>query len=253
LFKAIRISILVVVFLFVAIGTRLSSARATDWKQPLWVAVYPINGDGSETTANYINRLSDSNFDDIESFLAKQIRHYRDIDFDPVEIYLAPVIEEIPPEPPAQGNVLEIAFWSLGLRFWSWRTDTFDTGNPEIRIYMVYHDPVYVPQPRHSLGLKEGRIGVVYGFADPRLASRNNVVIAHEMLHTLGATDKYLSVDNYPQFPYGFAEPARQPRFPQRFAEIMAGRIPLSPTEARMPASLKSVVVGDTTAAEISW
>lgn len=238
---------------FVAIGTYLGSARATDWQQPLWVAIYPINGDGSDKVDAYIASLDDSVFEDIESFLTEQIRPYRDIDFEPAEIYLAPSIDEIPPAPPMASNIIQIGLWSLKLRYWSWRTDTFTLGNPEIRIYMVYHDPATHPKLRHSLGLKEGRIGVVHGYADRQLASRNNVVVAHEMLHTLGATDKYDAHDNYPAYPQGFAEPAKQPRFPQRFAEIMAGRIPISASSAEMPASLKSVLVGEITAAEIRW
>jgi len=56
-----------------------------------------------------------------------------------------------------------------------------------------------------------------------------------------------------PLYPQGFAEPQRQPRYPQRFAEIMAGRRPLSPAEFDMPDSLREVVVGALTAAEIRW
>ena len=49
----------------------------------------------------------------------------------------------------------------------------------------------------------------------------NNVVIAHELLHTFGATDKYDPADNMPRHPDGFAEPDARPLFPQRLAEII--------------------------------
>jgi hypothetical protein len=71
-------------------------------------------------------------------------------------------------------------------------------------------------------------------------------------MHTLGATDKY-AANNMPDYPAGYAEPYREPLFPQTAAEIMGGRIPLSPTRARMPESLDEVVVGVQTAAEIHW
>ena len=52
-------------------------------------------------------------------------------------------------------------------------------------------------------------------------------------------------------FPDGFAEPDRQPRFPQRYAEIMGGRIALSDDEAMIPTSLRYVIIGEQTAREI--
>jgi len=67
----------------------------------------------------------------------------------------------------------------------------------------------------------------------------------------LGASDKYDIGTGMPAFPLGFAEPERKPRFPQRQAEIMGGRIPLSENSARTPNSLKSVIIGATTAQEI--
>ena len=44
-----------------------------------------------------------------------------------------------------------------------------------------------------------------------------------------------------------------EPRYPQEFAEIMGGRIPLSPTQAEMPRSLLETMVGERTAREIGW
>jgi len=85
------------------------------------------------------------------------------------------------------------------------------------------------------------------------MAPQNNVVIAHELLHTLGATDKYDPGSNQPRFPDGYAEPGRQPRLPQEYAEIMAGRTPLSATQSVTPDGLEHARVGPATAAEIRW
>jgi hypothetical protein len=41
--------------------------------------------------------------------------------------------------------------------------------------------------------------------------------------------------------------------YPQSFAELMGGRIPLSSTEAQTPESLRQVIVGAKTASEIGW
>lgn len=85
------------------------------------------------------------------------------------------------------------------------------------------------------------------------MAKQNNVVIAHEFLHTLGATDKYDPATNQPLFPDGYANPTLDPLLPQQFAEIMAGRTPLSRNEAETPASLDDAVIGTKTAQEINW
>ena len=82
---------------------------------------------------------------------------------------------------------------------------------------------------------------------------KNNVVITHEFLHTLGATDKYELANNQPIFPEGYAEPDQVPLLPQRFAEIMAGRTPVSATEAEIPPGLNSAVIDEKTAREINW
>jgi hypothetical protein len=85
------------------------------------------------------------------------------------------------------------------------------------------------------------------------MAGENNIVIAHELMHTLGATDKYDLGTGAPIYPAGFAEPDREPRYPQQSAEIMAGRRALSPTDFEMPSGLRDVVVGVATAGEIRW
>jgi hypothetical protein len=85
------------------------------------------------------------------------------------------------------------------------------------------------------------------------MAKQNNVVITHEFLHTLGATDHYDLATNLPLYPDGYADPDLKPLLPQRFAEIMAGRTPKSQTEAVIPESLDSVVIGSKTAMEINW
>ena len=90
-------------------------------------------------------------------------------------------------------------------------------------------------------------------WAQRAMAGSNSIVIAHELLHTLGATDKYDLASGAPLFPIGFAEPDRNPRYPQEKAEIMAGRRPVSEQDAQMPATLRAVVVGPATAAEIRW
>ena len=120
-------------------------------------------------------------------------------------------------------------------------------------MYVKYYDPAENRRLGHSLGLKKGMVGVVNAFAASKYTGSNNVVIAHELLHTVGASDKYDPASNQPVYPAGFAEPERKPLYPQRKAELMAGRIPITQNKALTPKSLRSVVIGEATAVEILW
>jgi hypothetical protein len=122
-----------------------------------------------------------------------------------------------------------------------------------IRMFVLYHDPAVKEPVPHSLGLQKGLVGVVHAYADAQMAGQNNIVIAHETLHTVGATDKYDLETGAPIYPAGYAEPDAEPRFPQRYAEIMAGQRALSEREREMPAELSDVAVGLATAGEIGW
>ena len=93
--------------------------------------------------------------------------------------------------------------------------------------------------------------GIVNGYTGRGYNGTNNVIIAHELLHTLGASDKYAPETGLPVAPDGIAEPERSPLYPQRYAEIMGGRIPRSEREADIPGNLALARIGTLTAREI--
>ncbi|MEO1897775.1 MAG: hypothetical protein ABGX36_08190 [Cycloclasticus sp.] len=103
----------------------------------------------------------------------------------------------------------------------------------------------------HSLGLQKGLIGVVNAYAAEGYRATNNIVIAHELMHTVGASDKYDLSTGQPIYPYGFAKPDNH--YEQTKAEIMAGRVPLNERESVMPKSLRYSIIGNKTAREIAW
>ncbi len=251
LFRTFRIAILLVILVFTGFGTWLGQYQSTNWNDTLWVNVYPINGDGYETTQTYIESLSDETFADVEQFMSDEALRFGIEIEQPMEVGVQAPVESTPPEPPYGGNVVQIALWSLSLRLWAWRHS--DGPPADIKVYVVYYDPEEVRSVAHSLGIERGRIGVVHAFAEKRMDSNNSFVVMHEILHTLGATDKYDPDNNYPVFPEGFAEPELTPTFPQHWTEIMGGRRPVTRRRAEMPDSLEESVVGDTTAAEIRW
>lgn len=251
--KALRVGVLLFVLLVVAQSAWIARTRTTEWKEPLRVVVYPINGDGSAAADAYMQGLRRDMFEPIAAYLRLQAREYKLPLRDPVEIYLAPRVESIPPAPPRQAGAPEVVLWSLQLRFWAWRHDSYAGPKAHVRMFVQYFAPADNRRLAHSVGLQKGLLGVVNAFASERMEGSNSVVIAHELLHTFGATDKYDPATNLPRFPDGYADPRADPLLPQSMAEIMAGRIPLSPTRAETPADLEQTTIGAATAREINW
>lgn len=253
MFKAVRISILLFILLFVALSTFLTQARSTDWNNSLWIKVYPINADGSTAAKQYIQGLKTSDFEGIETFLARETERYSVHLRRPVRIELGSEIDEQPPELDGQPTALSVMLWSLKMRWWaSSVTDDQDRIDPDVRIFVRYHRPDLAVVLENSVGLQKGMVGIVNGYASRRYRGTNNVIIAHEFLHTLGATDKYSPSDGQPIGPDGLGEPNRKPLFPQRYAEIMGGRIAIAEDDSVIPRSLKYAVIGTLTASEIN-
>lgn len=254
MWKRIRVVILLFILALVAANTWLTQWRTTDWDRTLWVGIYPISGDGSQRSANYIKGLTAETFAPVARYLAQEAARYKIAQKNPVEIKLAAEINAKPPEPPENRNIVTVGLWSLQLRWWAWKHQRLPNGaNPDIQIFVLYHDPDQHDRLRHSLGLQKGLIGVVNAFATRSQAGSNNVIITHELLHTVGASDKYDPATNMPIYPQGYAEPDANPRHPQRYAEIMGGRIPVNEQSAEIPAALKYTQVGLLTAQEIGW
>jgi hypothetical protein len=252
--KRLRIAVLLLVLATVAWQTWIDRTTTTDWHAPLWIGIFPINGDGSAAAARYIAQLTPDTFTSLETFFAREARRY-DVAVDPpvhVQTY-APVA----PRPPALARgagPIGAAWWSLEMRWYTWRhTRSLPGPPPQVRVFALFHDPTSTPAVPHSLGLQKGLVGVVYAFASSDMRGENAIVIAHEVMHTLGATDKYDLETLEPSYPDGYGDPLREPRLPQRTAEIMAGRRPIAPGKAEMPESLDDVVVGEATAREIGW
>ena len=110
----------------------------------------------------------------------------------PVEMYLAPQIYRTAAASAlrrqrAAGDALEPADALLGLG--AMRSSTAPSRMCACSSSITI--PACATQLAHSLGLQKGLIGVVNAFASSSQAAENNVVIAHELLHTVGATDKY--------------------------------------------------------------
>lgn len=251
--RPIRIAVLLFILFLVAANAWLVKLRATDWDRPLWVVLYPINGDGSVQTREYLAGLNRDIFTPIEQFMKREAAYHGLALPEPFRIEVAPEVQELPPRPPVSRTMLRMVWWSLSMRYWAWQKDNYAGPAADLKMFVVFWDPAAHPLVEDSFGLDKGLVGVMNGFATRRMASRNNVVIAHELLHLLGATDKYDYQTLRPFYPTGFAEPELRPLYPQPQAEIMAGRIPVSATRLVMPANLHATIIGPETAREINW
>lgn len=250
--KHLRYLILLLILLFVVINENLVKLRATSWESPLWVRIYAVNGDGRGATEKYIDSLAKHSFTSVEKFINREARRYG-IPIDAIDVEYNGRLQSGPPPAPSGQSMLGNIWWSLKFRAWAaYRAWNSDLDDGDIELFVTYYDVETTQSLRHSVGLQGGLIGIINAFADKSYSGSNQVVITHELMHTLGAADKY-GPNSVPLHPQGYAEPYRQPLYPQRKAEIMGGRIPLSAQQAKMPESLAEVVVGVFTATEINW
>ncbi len=253
MWRNIRLAVLVGILFFVAVGSWLQRQRTTSWEYTVRVGAFPVSADGSAVTAAYIAALSVAQLQPVSDFVAREAHRYSVAIDQPIEIKLYPALTSPPPALDPGANVFARIVWSLRLRLYrSHALGTITRSQPQIALFLVYHDPAAAPVLPHSVGLQRGLTGVVHLFATHAQDDQNAIVTAHELLHTFGATDKYAG-DGVPLFPVGYAEPERVPRYPQRYAEIMAGRVPLAPDRQVMPEDLSQTLVGPQTAREIAW
>jgi hypothetical protein len=254
MWRKLRIAILLLVLAIAAYGNWYDRFSTTDWDETLWIGVFPLNADDTEPGRNYLDALTTDKFADIERFINSEAQRYG-VGIDrPVRVDLYPEVREHPPARPPGASALSNMWWSIKLRLYA-RRNSHPAGRapPQIRIFVLYHDPSSTVSVPHSVGLQKGLVGLVHAYAEREATLSNNVVIAHEILHTLGATDKYDPNTLAPVFPVGYVEPELKPLYPQELTEIMAGRRALGPNTSEMPDSLADVRVGDATALEIRW
>ncbi|MBX2836526.1 MAG: hypothetical protein KTR35_06710 [Gammaproteobacteria bacterium] len=253
-FANLRITFLLIVLTVVALTSLHQRVYSRNWNQPLQVTVFPINADGHLETADYIDQLETATFSQIDRWGVREAKRHNLALTTPFSVTLGAQIHELPPAFPAQNpNELDVLFWGLRFRWWAYRHTPEDgNGLTRVRMFAMYHEGEPDVALAHSLGMQKGLMGLVHLFADAEQTQQNNIVIAHEMLHTVGAIDKYDNFGN-PAYPWGYSAPNRAPLYPQRNAEIMAGRIATSSYSSYMAESLRSVVVNKHTADEINW
>lgn len=252
--RRLRVAILLYVLAFVVAAQYFARARSTDWNDTLWVTVHPVNGDGSADTQAFVDDLDGNDFESVERFFAREARRFGVTLEQPVRIELDRAREVEVPALDGSPSFLDAIFFSLRLRWLASRLDwQSDLPSPDLTAIVVFHAAQTSAALDRSAGLQKGQVALVHAFAAPSSRGSNAVVLAHELAHTLGATDKYDPATGVPLYPEGYGDPAAEPRFPQRLAELMGGRIVIDERAAEIPRALEQVVVGPATAREIGW
>ena len=272
--RLVRQSVLAMVFLGVSlwgIEAYLAEHRTFAWDETVTVAVVALlDGKGaSPEQASYLIQhfLSRSappgrNLREVEEWLQSEFERVtgrRQRIFDVVTRGPVP-LDVSPPSLPYAGDSF-MERYSKTTEFIRYFRDIYQRedlllGTYDVTLFVYFFNPLDAERRNFfdsldSVASRRDRFGIVFAPLDSRQLGNTCAVVAHEWCHNLGASDKYRG--NTSVFPHGFAEPALEPRYPQRKAEIMALGIPQSPGRERPVRDLSQCIVGEKTAREINW
>jgi hypothetical protein len=249
--RRIRIAILLAVLVVTATwGASTAYKRVTRgrWQRPLQVGIVLLAPGGdvnAEPWRRGASLLSDR--------LAEEMQRWRGPGAIPFEFsVVGPVAWSRPlPFTPRSGSLVDRARHALAV----WRTvREIDraaggvAGGFDIRVF-VLAVPALGDQAEFAEG--SGEVAFVRGSPGGDLSIPLQAV-GHELLHTVGASDKY-DGQGHAREPDGLADPGRVPRHPQDHAEWMVGEVAIGPGRGRLPASIAELRVGPMTAREIGW
>mgnify|MGYP003503668378 FL=1 len=253
-FKLMRVVFLLSILFVILASTWMTEKQMAAWERPILVTIYPIVADDEKATRRFVEEIDAEDFRAVNDFFGRASPPYGFAVTPAFRFQLAPLSAETPPPVPQQFNTAAIAWWSLKMRWWAWMRELQDgLITSDIQMFVLFHSLNGNNEVGISVGMRKGRYGIVKAYAREALQPQNLVVFTHEMLHVLGATDKYVLSTGEPIFPHGFADPGQRALFPQTSAEIMGGRIPLNAFSSSMPDSLEECRIGRLTAEEIGF
>lgn len=194
---------------------------------------------------------------ELEHRLTSEFRRYRPHGPQPFAfVVFGPVPQSVPPPAREDSSAVGLARRAWELMQFTREVDArarVPTRGFDTRLYVVVRPPASGARAFvEGASEQGGRVGVALVELDDEMADFALFVAAHELFHTLGATDKY-DASGRTRIPDGLAEPDLVPQLPQRFAELMAENRPLDAVQEVPPSSLAELAVGPRTAAEVGW
>ncbi|KAF0209927.1 MAG: hypothetical protein FD167_5420 [bacterium] len=256
--QAFSFGVLLIVIL-IAARVYYRDQRKLDWDRTYNVAlVQVINGNKSDTARALSPFGKELIQQSLEKWFENEAKRVYQTNIKPFRFQLlGPIFnEQTPPVLPTEND----GFWtkykqtSAFINYFN-ETLTQVGANPDqfdIKLYLYIYpaDKGLDYEKQHSVGTTRGRFGVVFLPIGKQSAGRTTCLIAHEILHTVGASDKY--DDNHLTFfPDGYFEPKK--RYPQQFAEIMALATPTENGKEKDADSLDISRIGEKTSVEIGW
>ncbi len=271
-FRKFRIGVLSVLLLgvgFWAWETYLQDHKTFAWDQPVRVAVVAVvEGDKQQQidwfVQSFLSRAGAprKNLLEVEAWLQSEYERHTGDNLDIFDLAVrGPVhMKKRPPALPKHEDGF-YERWSGIRNFLGYfkeihKREDLLLGAYDITVFVYFYDetdPVLKAtfELFDSVASKRDGMGIVFAPLSRSKLGYTTQVVAHEILHTLGASDKYEG--NRSVFPQGYADPQQTPLFPQENCEIMSLGRPISKTEDEYVDSLDECVVGDVTAEEINW
>lgn len=252
MWKRIRVTVLLLLLAYVSFTSYFD--LHPNWDNETTIVLHPINVQNDKVVDEYIKNLKPSDFDNISEFLTENATHYRNKDTS-IRVVLGSVLKTPPPivDEKVASNMFHTALWSLKFKFYALVNKKAEDFGADSIMYLTYYYSKNVNQLERSTALQRGRIGLVNLYGEKVMSSTNNVIIAHEALHTFGATDFYDLNTGIPIFPIGYADPDQKPLYPQKRAEIMGGYILLNEQDFTIPDDFDEVVLSKDTAKDLQW
>jgi hypothetical protein len=250
---ALLLGVLVVVVAYAFQDVRSRRARKS-WDHTLRIAVVVLRKGPLDDAA--VDALRDR-APALEAKLESELHRYKPGAPKPFSFTVQGPVDLVKPAPVAGDGVIDLASHAWNLHRWANEVDSrakIDAAAFDSRIYVTAQPPTGKVHMVEGASEQGGRVGVVSIDLDTQAVVVDFAlsVIAHELLHTLDATDKY-GADGRATIPDGLAEPELSPRIPQRFVEIMTRGRPISSDEERSLDTLDELSIGPATAREIGW
>jgi len=256
----LRVAVLVVILIVVAAwagGVHRSRSSRVQWDRPVEVAIVLLSP--VDLDAIQVSRFQDV-LAQLEDRLSAEFARYGGSGA-PFSLKLVGPVSFNGPLSftPESSRLLDRANHAYRL----WKTlraihaaASFDPRPYDARIYLLLEPATETGGALRTFAEGSGAVGGEVGFVRAAAGSDDAVLaltaVAHELLHCLGASDKY-DAAGHAIVPDGLAEPGLAPQYPQNYAEWMVGEVPTGPGRGRLPSSLAELRVGAVTAREIGW
>ncbi len=217
----------------------------TEWKRTLNVALVIVRvGVVDDAAVVGVERRAKH----LEEVLTRELHRYRDTPEKPFALSVFGPVDALPAPQPGDGIAAEVKqAWEMH----RWRTPIddelgLDADAYDSRVYLVVRPAGQGQQFVEGASEQGGRIGMTDVELDKSMVDFALFVSAHELLHTLGA------VDRYDETGHTFASQGPKPKG-AILTEVMGHGRP-SPTGVDMPPeSLDELWVSPETAKEIGW